>query len=326
MKKEYLILALIIAGLCAYLVTHNENRNNYSLPELTSLAGSDITGITIEQKETSIKITKVDEVWGITEKSYPADTETIKNLVKDISTLKITALASEKGDLKRYQLDLGNRIKVTASGTSGEIRAFEVGKTAPSYHHTFVKIKGDDNIYHAAGNFRGSFDTDVNGLRNKKVLFFDESVIERMEITAAGITRTLKAVSPRKTDTETSPEEKNTATEDKKIWQFEKDNSPCDESAVKNILSTLSSLTCDAYTGDDKKMPADENPVCQITFNGENQLSFTLFDKNSNDKYPALSSTSPYPFVLDEYVGKNIQSHVETLLGIGKEEPSTPKE
>ena len=82
MKKEYLILILVIAGLCAYLFTHNENRTNYSLPELKSLNASDITAITIEQNGKPIRISKTNEVWGITKKAYPGDVDKINTLIK----------------------------------------------------------------------------------------------------------------------------------------------------------------------------------------------------------------------------------------------------
>jgi len=322
MKKEYLILALIIAGLCAYLLIHNDNRNNYSLPELKPLAGSDITGITIERKDGPIMLTKTNGVWGVTKKSYPADTDKIKALVKTISTLKITALISEKGDLQRYQLDPENRIKVTATGKKGVLRTFEVGKLAPSYHHTFVKLAGDTHVYHAHGTLRQDVDTDVDGLRDKKVMAFDQTTIQKIKLTSAGITRFLVTTSKKKA-TKASSQKDDKAPQvqaDKKIWQF-KDNTPCDEASIKKILSSLSSLECNAYSmGDDKKVLAHKTPVCQITFTGKKEITFSLFKKNSNGKYPALSSTSPFPFVLDSYSGKNILSSVETLLGIKKKE------
>jgi len=342
MKKEYLILAVIIAGLCAYLMIHNENRNNYSLPELKTVAESDITGIAIEQKGKTLQITKANEIWGVTEKSYPADTDKIKALIKTISTLKITALASEKGDLQRYQLDPENRVKVTASGKSNDIRTFEVGKTAPSYNHTFVKLKGDDHIYHAAGNFQRDFDVNVGDLRDKKVLSFDEKTIKEMKFTTSGITRTLVAkpptLPPQKTTKEETtenvtpenitPENDKTAPEGatKKTWHFE-DNTPGDEASIKKILSTFSTLECNGYTlGDDKKVLAHETPLCHIVLTGEQEMFFTLFEKNSDGKYPALSSTTPFPFVLDDYSGEDILSSVETLLGIEKKPSATQEE
>ena len=63
-----------------------------------------------------------------------------------------------------------------------------------------------------------------------------------------------------------------------------------------------------------------------ITFKGEKEMTFTLFEKNSDGKYPALSSTTPFPFVLDDYSGKNILSSVETLLGIKKESKTHQEE
>ncbi len=335
MKKEYLILIAIIAGLCAYLFTHNENRNNYALPELKTLTGSDITGITIEQKGKTLRVSKTNDVWGVTEKAYPADVDKINTLIKTIKDLRITALVSEKGDLQRYQLDTKNRIKVTASGASGVIRTFEVGKTAPSYNHTFVKLKDDDHVYHAAGNFRREFDVDADDLRNKQVLSFDEKDIKTMELQTSGITRTLVATTGKAPDTVPPPKSTGDDTDEtssaqekaKTVWTFQDDNTPGDKETIQQLLSSLSSLDCDGYAADeDSKALSDTPPLCKITLSGDQEMHLTLFEKKSEgNNYPALSSGTPFPFVLDEYQGKNLLTKVNTLLGI-KEETETAKE
>jgi len=140
------------------------------------------------------------------------------------------------------------------------------------------------------------------------------------------------ATSPQNTTKEAPPEEDkaspNASPDDatRRTWHF-KDNSPCDRASIKEILSILSSLECNAYSmGDDKKVLANETPVCHITFTGEEEMTFTLFEKNSDGKYPSLSSTTPFPFVLDDYSGKNILSSVETLLSIEKKETSTQEQ
>ena len=341
MKKEYLVLIVIIAGLSAYLFTHNDNRTHYTLPELQALTGSDITGIAIEQKGKTLQVSKKDDVWGVTEKAYPADTDKINTLIKTIKDLRITALVSEKGELQRYQLDKDHCIKVTASGASGVIRTFDVGKTAPSYNHTFVKLQGDDHVYHAAGNFRREFDVDQDALRDKKVLSFDETHIKKIELQTSGITRTLTLVEAADTASDTAPppsttqegtdkaKETSPPAEEKKktVWTFQDDSTPGDKDAVKQLLSPLSSLECDGYAADeDPKALDNTSQLCKIILTGaDKELQLTLFEKKEDDNYPALSSGTPFPFVLDSYQGKNILSHVNTLLGI-KEKTETSQE
>ncbi|GAB6142620.1 DUF4340 domain-containing protein [Desulfocicer niacini] len=340
MKKEYLILILVIAGLCGYLFTHNENRNNYTLPELKPLKASDITAITIEQNGKTIRISKTNEVWGITEKAYPADTDKINTLIKTITDLNITTLVSDKrDDARRYQLDSENRIKVTAEGSSGPVRTFEIGKVAPSYHQTFVILEGNDTIYHAAGNFRRDFEAGINELRNKQVLSFDEKTIKAMELNASGITRTLlpspvtetdPAATPPPTETEKSASQDQapaTNNKAKTVWIFQDDNTPGDTDKVKTLLSTLSSLECDNYTADEnKKSLGGQTPLCRILLKGDKEIELALFEKDANGKYPGLSSETPFPFVLDTYQGQDLVSNMETLLGIEKkpEDTETP--
>ncbi len=331
MKKEYLILILVIAGLCAYLFTHNENRNNYTLPELESLKASDITAITIEQNGKPIRISKINEVWGVTEKAYPADADKINALIKTITDLHITALVSDKKeDARRYQLDSEKRIKVVAEGNSGPVRTFEIGKVAPSYRHTFITLDGNDTIYHATGNFRRDFEADINDLRNKQVLSFDDKSIKAMELKTSGITRTLltspvtdkDSTTPPPTGIEETAPQNQAPTahnETKTVWIFQDDNTPGDTDKIKTLLSTLSTLECDSYTADDnKKSLGDQTPLCDILLKGDKEIELTLFEKNANGKYPGLSSESPFPFVLDTYQGQNLVSDMETLLGIEK--------
>lgn len=333
MKKEYLILILVIAGLCAYLFTHNENRTNYALPELKSLNASDITAITIEQNGKTIRISKTNDVWGLTEKTYPADIDKINTLIKTITDLRITTLVSDKKeDARRYQLDSENRIKVTAEGNSGAVRTFEMGKVAPSYHHTFVRLEGADTIYHAAGNFRRDFEADINDLRNKQVLSFDDKTIKGMELNTSGITRTLltspgtdndSATTPPPTGTqESAPKDQAPAIKSEAkttAWLFQDDNTPGDTDKVKTLLSSLSSLECDSYTADENKKSIEgQPPLCSILLKGDKKIHLTLFEKDANGKYPGLSSETPFPFVLDTYQGQDIVSNIETLLGIEK--------
>jgi len=50
MKKEYLILIVIIIFASSYLLLHKENQNNYTLPKIEKIDTSKVTGIIIKRE------------------------------------------------------------------------------------------------------------------------------------------------------------------------------------------------------------------------------------------------------------------------------------
>ena len=57
-KKEYIILILIIIGLSAYLLMRSSSRTLYQLPELDGLKQSEITKIEISRDDNSFILKK----------------------------------------------------------------------------------------------------------------------------------------------------------------------------------------------------------------------------------------------------------------------------
>ncbi|MCP4671126.1 MAG: DUF4340 domain-containing protein, partial [Desulfobacula sp.] len=82
-------------------------------------------------------------------------------------TFKLTALVSQKSDLQRYELDEKKSIHVKLLEKEKTIFEFTMGKSAPSFNHTFAMIAGDKNIYHAKGSFRADFNKTVDEFKEK---------------------------------------------------------------------------------------------------------------------------------------------------------------
>ncbi len=148
MKKEYLILVVVIAALSAYLITKKENRNNYTLPAVEAFDTKDIDRITLKKKDLDLVFTKTDKIWVINNEEFPADSNAVSKML-EAADLKISALASEKQDLLRYELDDDHSIHVRAFTKDKAVSDFKIGKTAPSLNHTFIMLGTDKNIYHA---------------------------------------------------------------------------------------------------------------------------------------------------------------------------------
>ena len=309
MKKEYLILIALILILGAYLLFHQENKDNYKLPEIAKIDISKITGLVLDKKEGSIKFIKKGGTWVLTDKEYLADSSSVENMLDTLKTLKLSALVSEKGDLKRYELDDEKHIRVKVMKGQEIVFQFSMGKTAPTFNHTFVKLTNDNNIYHANGSFRSYFDKTENDFRDKKVLEFKEESIKRFFIEKDGVSKTL-----------ISKEEKKDKEEVSIVWTAG-DGTSADKEMVSNFLSSVSFLECEKYLDSSTKNELEKkNPLCKIRLENEKNIYLTLFKTDKEGIFKGISSMNEYAFVLSQFNGKEIVSAVEKLLGITKKE------
>ena len=166
-KKEYIVLALVIAALAAYLALHETGRVSYRLPELEKYPDTEITRIQIKQPDGVVTLEKNKDQWYLAGKDQAADKNKVRPMIETIANLELTALVSEGNNYPNYSLGKQRRIHVTAWAGEKQIRAFDVGKTAPSYKHTFVKLPDDPRVYHASGSFRKHFSVSKDELRPK---------------------------------------------------------------------------------------------------------------------------------------------------------------
>lgn len=308
MKKEYLILIGLIIALGAYLFFHKEDRDNYTLPDIPQIDTENVTGIIIKEGDTVIHFDKTDNTWTLTEKAYPADHYMIDNMLATFKNFKLAALVSQNGDLVRYELDKDKRIQVTLIAGEKTVFDLSVGKTAPSFNHTFVMLKDDGRVYHATGSFRSNFDNDVADFRDKKVFSFETPAIKKMIIEHGDISKTL-SMKQEKDESESSPAK----------WTFE-NGKAADGKTVSKLISDLNRLECETYleeTPDEFKK--SNTPDFKIQLESDTKLELTLFKKADED-IKGISSMNKYLFALSQYNGNEITSTIEKLLGIYKAE------
>ncbi|GEM_PF-368839 len=332
MKKEYLILAVLIIALSAYLIFHNGNKTNYTLPDIPKISGPKITKLNIDRGKTDISLTKNNGKWFISDKKYPADSEKIKPMLKVIETLSLSTLVSRNDDLTRYGLDPGHRIEVVAKNKAQILRKIEIGKTAPTYRHTFVQVGNTQNIYYAIGNFRSDFDNDIDGFRDKKVLSFDGKTVRGISIEKG---KKQKEFFLKKSHSKKKVVSYNKGNESKnkmkeavkpvkiKLVQMEKweskDGSFFKPENIKSLISRLADFKCTHYTDNDSKnVYKSKKPLCAIIIQGKKKMSLYLYAKNKSGYYPGICSENRYPFLIDSYEGDSLLIKVNTLLGIKK--------
>ena len=299
-RKEYFILALVIIALSVYLIMRRDDRALYKLPEVPPLSQKEITKLQISQGDTVIVLNKKDDKWYIAPKDYPTDTGKVKNMLDQLEKLTLTALVSESKNYNRYDLIEDTKINVKAWQADKLRRDVDVGKTASSFRHTFVKTAGDDRVFHARGNFRNTFDVKLDDLRDKTVLAFKPAEIQQIELTKnrQSLLLTRTRTDAKQESQTASNEETASAPTPKTSWQTA-EGQIGDESALNQLLSVLSNLRCKQFI-DDRKKEDFNAPTFSVQLKGAQEFKLSLFAKSEEEDtdYPATSSMSDYPFLL----------------------------
>ncbi|MBN1932612.1 MAG: DUF4340 domain-containing protein [Desulfobacterales bacterium] len=316
LKKEYIILGAVIIGVSLYLGLHNANRTHYRMPNLAEIDGKYISKIEIGNAGEFFTLDKKDNTWYIGPEQYPADTEKIKNMLDVIESLTVTALVSESKNYIRYDLNDEKKIAVKAWSGSTLSREFDIGKAAQTYQHTHIMLAGDSNVYHARGDFRRKFDQTIANLRDKTVLSFEQNEIRKIEfkkdneILLVLERKEIPIVKAKEKDAEGTPP---ASTESKIIWQDAEEKS-VDETKVRQLLTTLSSLTCETYINNSKKEDF-KNPLLTFNLKGTQEYFLSIFPKTDKDakSYPAVSSGNTYPFLLPDHRIDNMKTTIDEI-------------
>jgi hypothetical protein len=286
------------------------------LPKIPDVSGKSISKIEIARTNSTIILNKRDDKWYISPEGYLANTDKVKNMLETIENLNLTALVSESKNFERYDLNNKKKINIKAWSDNTLSREFGVGKVATSYRHTFIKIAGDDRVYHARDNFRGKFDKTVDDLRDKSVLSFEQIEIQEIRITKGGESMVLsrkqvpvEISADQKSDTQSSSPPK-----EETVWNSA-DGKEIDSSITRRIIAALSNLQCEKYIGDHKKSDF-LNPIYTLELKGVKEYTLSIFTQNEKDdqNYPARSSENDYPFLLSKHRAENIIKLMDEIL------------
>ncbi|HVN72747.1 MAG TPA: DUF4340 domain-containing protein, partial [Desulfomonilia bacterium] len=185
-KKEYILLALLIASSIAYLVFQQTDRIHYTLPKLKPVKSDEITKIEMARAGGVTVLTRKDNVWYISPNNWRADQTKISEMLEKLAGLTVTGLVSESKSYARYQLDDKNKVVIKAFAGAVLKQEFSLGKTAPTNAHTYIRLPGDDKVYLASGDLPRLFTAPAAELRDMLVFSIEPAEITNMEISQDG--------------------------------------------------------------------------------------------------------------------------------------------
>ena len=309
-KKEFLILGLIIVALAGYLYLRSSDRTQYTLPAVPALSAADITQVQITGGGQTQTLTRKDGRWVLEPQGFSADPKRVNEMLETLAGLALTALVAESKNYPLYELDPDHRVNVKAWQGDQLKRDIDVGKAAPSFRHTFVIIAGDDRVFHARDNFRFRFESGLEDLRDKTVLAFNRQDLQEIHITQAGASVTLTRA-PAKAEAPAA----HPATPE--AWQGA-DGRPANAAGVEMLLAELVDLQCQAFI-DNRDRTGFGPPIYSILLKGPQDHTLSIFASAGKDEptHPAVSSISDYPFQLSTDQVQRIMKNPEELLKTG---------
>jgi len=303
--KEIAILFFIISVLVFYIFSEKSEKVHYHLPQLKSIRGEDISRLVLKKGDREVILVKKNDRWYLADKGYPADRAKVDRMINTLAEITLTALVSESGNYTIYELDEDHRIDVTAYIGEEIVRRIAIGKPAPSYKHTFVLVGDDRRVYHASGNFRYDFDRDADSLRDMTVMRIKEDISEIHLKSSAGELKLVRTEAP------VSEEKSHQGQEEK--WQAD-DGRVASTEKVREIIDTLSNLRCDKFI-EERQKDEFKSPVYVITLKGVNTYILSIFSKEKDTgKYPAVASSSDYPFYLSEWKAGKLMKDFKEIL------------
>jgi len=309
MKKEYVVLAVVIVALVAYLVSRNQDRNLYDLPQIESVQAKEISRVELTKAGESIIFHREGSDWKISPENYLADPQKVKDLLAVAEDLELTELISESKNYQRYDLDEKDGIDFKCWVKDDLKFELLIGKAAESFNHTFVKLPGDKAVYHAKGNFRKKIDMQKGEFREKTVLAFDKESIGAFEIMAGDAAETFMREEAPTAPVEAAGAEK-PAVQDaggQPTWVDAK-GEDADADKIKSLISALSNLKCEKFL-EGKSKDDFSDPVYTITLTGAKEYTLSLFAEIEDDGesfFPAVSSENAYPFLMTQWRSENI--------------------
>lgn len=189
--RGLVILLLVLAGLAGLFFAErmNEHPGVPVRQALVRLDPDQVTRVVIEGPNGRTVLEKGPELWRLTEPvDYPAEPDLVHNTLRLLTGLGSDGVIStnpQKAEL--FEVDDAHALKVAlyeADEADPQVRLV-VGKLAPGFTHTYVKVGDGPEVHQVPGALRFQLERAATAWRDKTVLAFDPAAIEGLTLAGA---------------------------------------------------------------------------------------------------------------------------------------------
>ncbi|MBI4978162.1 MAG: DUF4340 domain-containing protein [Spirochaetes bacterium] len=307
-KSLMFILGAVLIGLLGVLALSMfvfQDRG-YSLPALKEF--KNLNKIEVKKSTNTVLFTQSADKWTVTPPNDTADKTVVDAMVIKLKQMKLTSLLSYGENLEKYNLDTNARVEVTAWQDKKVVAHFYLGKTSPTYSHSYVQLPGNKNVYEMAGNLPETFDKNsIDSFRSKDVTSVAMDDVQEIAFVEGG----RETMFVRNTSTITNL----TATNDKTnfgkpkteiitVWKTPK-GSAANVKTMEELLTRICKLNAVSFAGEKQEEPKGVLAAYRMkTKLGD--VDVTVVRKDTNNNYLVSTAGRKSFFHVNETTIKDI--------------------
>lgn len=313
------VVVLIALGVGLYLSNRQEaakasKPSADEAPKLVSINSTDITKIDIKKKDAPEIVLARNSAgnWAITApQQYPADQDSANALATSAGAVISDRVVEDKAsNLSAYGLQ-SPAFEADITSKKGTKKLL-VGDDTPTNSGSYAMVEGDPRLFTVASYVKSSLDKNLNDLRDKRLLTFDQDKVSRVELNA------------KRQDIEFG--------RDKDQWQILKPKPlRADSTQVDSLLQKAKDAKMDlAVSADDSKKAAaayaSGSPVAVLKVTDPSGTE-TLDIRKNKDDYYAKSTVVEGVYKISNDVGTGLDKSLDDfrnkkLFDFGFTEPS----
>lgn len=155
---------------------------------LVDLAADEISAIDIDPPTgEAFRLEREGEDWFVEQGTtrHRADMERVEPLLADLAGLRAESLATSRPE-EHAGMEVNDELAIAVSVYSGgaePLSLLHVGKSAPGFSASFVRVNGDPEVYRAGANIKSQVAYAFNDFRNRKPWSFDPLNVTQLVIT-----------------------------------------------------------------------------------------------------------------------------------------------
>ena len=189
--KKLLIAAGLLAALSGVLWWSNKHPDwgktktpETETPSLVNVPDVSLDGVDIQKKDGSkVSLEHKGGKWSITAPTvFPADQDAAGSIASALAPANGDSVVEEKpGDVGKYGLT-NPSLTVTIHEKGGKSEQLVFGDDIPAGSMVYLRVSGKPKVYAVASSLKTSFDKNVNDLRDKRLLTFDQNQLTRVDL------------------------------------------------------------------------------------------------------------------------------------------------
>jgi len=319
------VYASILVALVAVFVVQEattSRRNTVTLPDLPDTVNRIVLaegGVTLELSRAAAGEEEGDSDWTVGEGAYPAQEESILELVEPLRSVASADVVSTREGWNQFGLEEATRRTVTYYAAGDEVLVVDLGNRASAGDQVYARIARGREVVLLPGALATGFSTDDSDFRPREIvnLVQDEVVSVTIaspdgpSVTARRVERAAEGAAEDGAGAGGTTDDAAGGASAPAAWEIDAELE-VDGASVDALVSALGPLRADGFP---EATPTGE-PFATVTVNptsGE-PVVLSFWPPDDDRSYPATASSYDYPFLVSDWRARRLLLRIDAYF------------